>query len=1104
MRKTSPAVLLTIVFAILPFKSFAFNILQPGDAIIAIDVPSPTSSYPGGEAPGFGLDNDVTTKYLNFGEENSGFILDLPSAVTPRSFRMTSGNDAPERDPTSWEIYGFNGTVTELDNGLGFADPWTLVASGADTGLNSLVEPARNTGGAPQSFANTTAYNAFKMVFPTVRDANVANSMQYTDLIFFSNAAATIPIIATPNQILAIDADLPASQSNYPAAESPPLAIDGNPLTKYLNTGKGGSGFIVTPAAGGAPFSELRVTTANDAPGRDPLTFELYGTNETINSTDNSGGLSENWTLIDSGLTGLATDPGRDTPGPIVSVASPTTYSSYKVIFPDIRDGNECCMQVAEVEFLVPDLVAVEVNRDTGEVRIVADPGAGQNITFQSYEVRSSVSGAINDANWNSIAATNADPNDTWQETSTSGSRTEVAESDVTGNGADDGFTLTPGSGISLGNIWDRVPDDLQDVSLILLDTTGTTIAATVSYTGSAVVEGDYSGDGIVDINDWPQFRAMYGADFTGLTLAEAYLAGDLDGDYDNDIDDYNIFVKAAGGLTALFTVPEPSSLSLFAGLGLFLFGSRRFRRRLSRANLQATSLVGLVGIGLLFTGATPVEAQTQMNFAIEGFTPGFSIPANETNENGTTGDATTGAGPANLFDDTFLSGDFDMFYLDYSTEDPPNGTISEQYASIGDEDMDGNFEAKTFFMDYGSSISPNWFAYAPRLGGDPLADRVGKFEFWFSNTSFGTTVPTTAPDVTFSMLDGDSRLADNVIRPYPLGDTQSGQHVAARFTLSGDSAAQPGNNPGGHEFRFLTGKSAPIIEVDRSTGEITLMNTGDANSALNIQSYTIESPGNGLDVSGFDGVGGDAGFPLGNGTGNGWEIGLGSQSGRLAEAHFLNNSSLTAGNAGISLGNAYNIGLNTEDLVFKWTDGASSITTSPDANAHVYDGIVRYVGTPVISVLCDADGDLDCILDDIDAMYQLEGMAGQFDFDGSGVIDGPDVALWLAEASMSSNVANPTGRTHFIGDLNLDFLVNSSDLGLLLNNFNDVAGSAAAGVGYGGGDITMEGTVDSTDLGQLLNNFNAVGAASAVPEPCSQTLLAFAALGVLVFVRRR
>ena len=78
------------------------------------------------------------------------------------------------------------------------------------------------------------------------------------------------------------------------------------------------------------------------------------------------------------------------------------------------------------------------------------------------------------------------------------------------------------------------------------------------------------------------------------------------------------------------------------------------------------------------------------------------------------------------------------------------------------------------------------------------------------------------------------------------------------------------------------------------------------------------------------------------------------------------------------------------------------------------------------------------------------------------------------------------------------DFL----DLGVLLNNFNQVGG-------WSSGDFDDSQVVDFVDLGTLLNNFNqtvpTLSAAAPVPEPSTLVLVACGLLTCLgMNVRRR
>lgn len=145
--------------------------------------------------------------------------------------------------------------------------------------------------------------------------------------------------------IIAIDVD---SSSGYPGNENPPNAID-NTLAKYLNTGGPNSGFIVTPSNNpvGYAVDSFTITTANDAQGRDPSSYALYGTNATILSTDNSSGSGEPWTLISSGV--LSLPAARNTIGPTISFANLLHYSSFRMVFPTL--SGDPLMQIGEIQF---------------------------------------------------------------------------------------------------------------------------------------------------------------------------------------------------------------------------------------------------------------------------------------------------------------------------------------------------------------------------------------------------------------------------------------------------------------------------------------------------------------------------------------------------------------------------------------------------------------------------------------------------------------------------------------------------------------------------------------------------------------------------------
>jgi hypothetical protein len=160
-------------------------VLGAGDTAIAIDLDAvfiptetPNGRYPAAENPPKAIDATLGTKYLNFGGAGSGFIVTPSSAIAVESFQIRTGNDAPGRDPASWELYGFNGALTTIDSGPtpainaeGLAEAWTLIGSGGVTlpGDPAIGNDQRGVLGPVVDVPTAAAYQHYKMIFPTVK-----------------------------------------------------------------------------------------------------------------------------------------------------------------------------------------------------------------------------------------------------------------------------------------------------------------------------------------------------------------------------------------------------------------------------------------------------------------------------------------------------------------------------------------------------------------------------------------------------------------------------------------------------------------------------------------------------------------------------------------------------------------------------------------------------------------------------------------------------------------------------------------------------------------------------------------------------------------------
>jgi hypothetical protein len=135
------------------------------------------NGWPAAETPELAIDDDTSTKFLHFkGEtEPTGIqITPLLGATVVTGVTFTTANDAADRDPVSFELYGSNGTID---------GPYTLIASGDIVDFAQADPWPRFTKNETQiAFDNDVAYAHYQVLFPTVRNPGGANSMQISEI----------------------------------------------------------------------------------------------------------------------------------------------------------------------------------------------------------------------------------------------------------------------------------------------------------------------------------------------------------------------------------------------------------------------------------------------------------------------------------------------------------------------------------------------------------------------------------------------------------------------------------------------------------------------------------------------------------------------------------------------------------------------------------------------------------------------------------------------------------------------------------------------------------------------------------------------------------
>ena len=164
------------------------------------------------------------------------------------------------------------------------------------------------------------------------------------------------------------------NDGRWPGGELPDYAIDDDANTKYLHYDfrtDNIPGIIIVPTTDegeGTVVQGVTFTSANDASGRDPGSYELYGSNKVVDPGDynlneeaglaayNLALMTSTWTLIDSrtvtDFTGESAWPRfTKTITPMI-FPNEDSYLHYKLLFPTIRDSGSGLMQIAEIELL--------------------------------------------------------------------------------------------------------------------------------------------------------------------------------------------------------------------------------------------------------------------------------------------------------------------------------------------------------------------------------------------------------------------------------------------------------------------------------------------------------------------------------------------------------------------------------------------------------------------------------------------------------------------------------------------------------------------------------------------------------------------------------
>jgi alpha-L-arabinofuranosidase len=696
-----------------------------------------------------------------------------------------------------------------------------------------------------------------------------------------------------------------------------------------------------------------------------------------------------------------------------------------------------------QIFMLVPNFaIKLTVDRDSGEMSF--SNATGEPVDVRGYTILSA-KGAIDldqltpvtgrlDAMPNGNGT--IDPNNFWEVTSDSDDMqvfSEASTGSAAGLDADEGFVLSPGDG------W--IQSIYEDLSLKVVLGDGSEVTAMVDFVGNDDLpfqRSDLNFDGVVGPADWPIFRDHHLMNLSGMSPAQSYQFGDLDGDGDNDFADFRLFQgdyishNGAASFARLLRVPEPTSVALWLTcvVAVTCYGRRRWPRK----HLWLASTVAAYACLLAANSDADLVRQYTFN-------EGTAEDAIGSADGTLNGNATIDFGGLEL------SGDAGA-YLSL-----PAATIG--ISSFTDTTIEAWFtfrggDAWQRIFDFGRSLGGggrDYLFYSPNSGfGDNRA--VLRDNNLAEDTAIGgLTLSINTPHHVAVVVDDDANGGTNRMSVYV--DGEFGGDVGLDYSLSDLSNSQaylgrslfsndPYFNGRIDEFRIYNNAltatevhdsfvAGPVVadllhlDVNTVTGAVTLSNQHTV--PLTFDYYRIGSESGALEPATWNSLDQQNANAIGSDEGESWDE-LGSPNSQLVAESFLLSGSILAPSATLDLGRLYDpsvVGTRQEgDLVFQY---------ALQGENQLRQGVTTYVIPP-----------------------PLPG-----DYNDNGVVDAADYTVWRNHLNTSYQLPNEVEGVS-------DGTVTLADYDAWKERFGDVLSGSGAG-----------------------------GVAVAVPEPTSAWLVAIA-----------
>ncbi len=275
-----------------------------------------------GENQDRAFDGDANTKWLDnasvpSAEDPAWIQVDLPTAKTVNTLSLTSANDAPERDPENFNVWGSN------DAGATWIELGSWIGESFDARFQQ-----RNF-----VFSNLLPFSTYR--FNITKNFGDSNLMQIAEVGFVGPQYIGVDHSSA-------DGATYSARASISEGENEDRVFDDDSSTKWLDNASVPSAenpaWVQVDLPVAKVVSALAITSANDAPERDPENFELWGSND--------GG--DTWEVVGTWI-GESFDNRFERRS--FAIANGFAYTTYRFnITKNFGDSN--LMQIAEIELI--------------------------------------------------------------------------------------------------------------------------------------------------------------------------------------------------------------------------------------------------------------------------------------------------------------------------------------------------------------------------------------------------------------------------------------------------------------------------------------------------------------------------------------------------------------------------------------------------------------------------------------------------------------------------------------------------------------------------------------------------------------------------------